>query len=139
MKKCNMCYKSLPKCNFSLHSRAKDGLQNNCKQCMSIYRKKWASDPDNRRRRKLRSLYNLTLDDYSDMLDKQENKCKICGTTSTRNKAYKFLPVDHCHKTGKVRGLLCDYCNVGLGRFEDDIDRLKKAIVYLEKANEVQG
>ena len=45
------------------------------------------------------------------------------------------LVVDHCHKTGKIRGLICDSCNVGLGRFKDNIDNLKNAIKYLEKNN----
>lgn len=132
-KKCSTCYKDLPLECFSKHSRARDGLQNSCKKCMSKYRKEWAKDPDNRRRRKLRTKYNLTLECYNEMLKAQEGKCKICGTTETRNKKFDFLVVDHCHKSNKVRGLLCDYCNVALGRFEDDIERVKKAVKYLEE------
>ncbi len=56
-----------------------------------------------------------------------EQKCSICGTTD------KKLKLDHCHKTGKMRGLLCHFCNVGIGLFKDDIAILKNAIIYLEK------
>jgi ribosomal protein S14 len=100
---------------------------------MSKYRKEWASNPDNRRKRKLRTKYGLTLKCYDKMLKEQDNKCKICGSEETRNVKYEFLCVDHCHETGKVRGLLCDFCNVGLGRFEDDIERLGSAIKYLKE------
>lgn len=131
-----MCYKILPFHKFSVHSRAKDGLQNNCRECMSTYRKEWESNSDNQRRRKLWSKYKLTLEDYDNMFWEQEGMCAICESPETRNAKYNFFPVDHCHATGKVRALLCDYCNVGLGRFEDDIERLKEAIKYLEKHNE---
>ena len=127
-----MCYQELPLSSFSKHSRSRDGLQNSCRECMASYRKKWESDPKNRRRRKLRQKYGLTLEDYDKMMEAQNGKCKICGSSETKNKRYEFLPVDHCHTTGKVRGLLCDFCNVGLGRFEDDIERLENAIKYLK-------
>lgn len=130
-KKCSICYNNLPLNKFSKHSRARDGLQNSCKECSSSYGKSWESDPNNRRRRKLRQKYDMTLEEYNQMLHDQNYSCAICGSKETRNSKYEFLPVDHCHKTGKVRGLLCDFCNVGLGRFEDDVERLQNAIKYL--------
>ena len=60
------------------------------------------------------------------MLIEQEKRCVIC-------KRNVILRVDHCHTTGKVRGLLCHNCNTGLGQFKDNIDNLKMAIKYLEK------
>lgn len=61
----------------------------------------------------------------------QKGECKICNTTST-----KPLSVDHCHSTGKIRGLLCNPCNMGIGQFKDSIVRLKNAISYLEGSDD---
>jgi len=140
MKHCGRCKKDLLFTDFNKHANTHDGYQTQCRSCIKEQRQKWAVDnPEKRRKRKLWANYRLTTEDYNNMLIDQEYRCKICGTEETRNKAYKFFPVDHCHTTGTVRGLLCDYCNVGLGRFEDSIDRLKEAINYLETANEIQG
>ena len=126
-----MCGKFLPLSSFNKHSRSKDGHQNFCRDCNKKKVNEWDSCPRNRRRRKLRKKYGITLEDYDQMLKNQDYKCKICGTTETRNKSTEYLVVDHCHKSKKVRGLLCDYCNVGLGRFEDNTERMQKAIEYL--------
>jgi uncharacterized CHY-type Zn-finger protein len=72
--------------------------------------------------------YNLTPDCYYEMLDNQNGLCAICGTKPDK----KRLEVDHCHKTGLVRGLLCHICNTGLGYFHDSTDKLEVAIKYLE-------
>ena len=73
--------------------------------------------------------YGLTLKDYERMLKSQDGKCAICGTTDTGKKDY--FRIDHCHKTGKVRGLLCHSCNVSLGLFKDSRELLQKAYNYL--------
>lgn len=64
------------------------------------------------------------------MLDDQGGVCAIC---SKEDAAGKRLAVDHCHETGKVRGLLCLKCNTVLGKMNDEVNLLKKAIAYLEK------
>jgi len=74
--------------------------------------------------------YGLTIDGYDKMLKDQDGKCKICGTIKPGGKMKNFA-VDHCHTTGKVRGLLCFSCNVSIGHFADDSDNLQKAIDYL--------
>lgn len=79
----------------------------------------------------LKATYNLTVEQYNEMLKEQNHKCCICGLDEVDNKVK--LAVDHCHKTGKVRGLLCKFCNVGLGNFKDNINSLSKAISYLSK------
>lgn len=61
------------------------------------------------------------------LLARQNNKCAICGLVDVDI----ALNVDHCHKRNKVRGFLCRKCNVGLGLFKDDVDLLKRAILYL--------
>ena len=76
--------------------------------------------------------YGITIEDFNKMLIEQDKKCLICGRTAIEaGKRRKHLSVDHCHKTGKVRGLLCIHCNTGLGAFDDNIDRLELAMVYL--------
>ncbi len=78
--------------------------------------------------------YNITIEQYDDMFRRQNGLCNICFKPETleyRGKL-KLLSVDHCHVNGKVRGLLCNNCNLALGKFKDDILTLKSAIKYLE-------
>lgn len=82
----------------------------------------------NHRKRQL-SQYGLTPEDYSTILESQGGGCAICGCPPP---ADRCLAVDHCHKTGKVRGILCGSCNRGLGLFKDDVVKMKKAVEYLE-------
>ena len=80
-------------------------------------------------------LHGITMDDYANMLDMQDNKCGICKKEETckdpRHDRVRRLSIDHCHKTGKVRGLLCHSCNTAIGKFKDDIELLHKAIRYI--------
>lgn len=78
----------------------------------------------------LRVKYGLTLEEYEAMLAKQGGKCAICCTSEWPGR-HNRPHVDHCHTTGRVRGILCTSCNSGLGRFRDRIDLLEAAIVYL--------
>jgi hypothetical protein len=73
--------------------------------------------------------FSLTTEQYESMLLEQNNKCKICGID--RSDVKKDFAVDHCHKTQKIRGLLCSNCNTGIGFLNDDISILRKAIKYL--------
>lgn len=79
--------------------------------------------------------HNLTEESYSQLLKEQNGVCKICQSQETatngRSTKIKDLAIDHDHKTGKVRGLLCSRCNRGLGLFRDDVSVLKSAIDYL--------
>lgn len=89
--------------------------------------------PDRVRHTVLANKYGISLVTYEEMLDKQDHKCAICSVNETmviRGKQYR-LAVDHDHKTGKVRGLLCSSCNRGIGYLRDDINIFKKAIDYL--------
>lgn len=84
--------------------------------------------------------FNLTLDQYKNMLSEQSNVCKICMKPEIgidpRNNKIKRLSIDHNHNTGKVRGLLCQKCNTMIGFFNEDINILKNAIKYLEEYND---
>lgn len=85
---------------------------------------------------KLKRCYGITLDDYNKMLLKQEGKCCICGRTQKEAAPGRKgnLVVDHCHETGKVRGLLCHHCNAALGQFQDDVKVMRRAIKYLKNS-----
>lgn len=82
------------------------------------------------RAQQLESKYQITEAIYAEMLLRQNGVCAICRC----HQRYKRLAVDHDHKTGQVRGLLCEQCNHGLGRFFDSPFRLRNAAAYLEKA-----
>lgn len=84
------------------------------------------------RRAHLKRMYGITLEDYNEKLIEQNNKCKICNQENTFDR-YGVLAVDHDHSTGKIRGLLCYKCNVGLGNFNDNKQLLEKAINYLKE------
>lgn len=84
-------------------------------------------------KRNLRAYYDISYEEYLEMIEAQQNRCAICGDPPDPNGKGSFsrLHVDHHHGTGKVRALLCGPCNKGLGDFRDDPDRLRKAIEYL--------
>src|SRR5262245_7691379 len=86
-----------------------------------------------RRRRRpednLKRRYGMSPLDYDALLTLQGGVCAIC-----KKKPKRRLVVDHCHSRHTVRGLLCHKCNIGLGMFDDDIDRLRAAIAYLERS-----
>ena len=84
--------------------------------------------------RALRDSFDLSLDEYRKMLEAQNGKCAICFQPEThkRNGKIKALAVDHNHKSGAIRGLLCSDCNTGIGKLKDDPKVLRMAAQYLE-------
>ena len=86
-----------------------------------------------RRHAKIRK-YGITPDEFNEMLNAQGRVCAICGTDTPSKKCSTFR-IDHCHQTGKVRGLLCMNCNSALGMFRDNIQSLQNAIAYLTKSS----
>lgn len=84
----------------------------------------------------LLNRFGISLNEYSQIYMEQGGKCAICGGThaGTRNGKDKTFAVDHDHKTGKVRGLLCEACNTGIGKLKDDPEVLRSAIRYLERS-----
>ena len=86
----------------------------------------------------LKLRFNITIDDYKLILEKQFGVCKICNMPETAKKnnsnEVRMLCVDHDHKTGKVRGLLCGNCNKALGYYEANKPRAQEFEKYLEEA-----
>jgi len=85
-------------------------------------------------RKALYARYGLAPGEYEKILSEQNGRCAICGNEP---KGERPLSVDHCHDSGKVRGLLCHGCNTGIGFLKDDVGLLKKAIKYLNKKGKV--
>ncbi len=106
----------------------------NNREKRNAYLKMWGKrNPKKKRGQKYRHRYGIDIEDYNDILKKQKDRCAICGTKELNRKNAKFFAVDHCHKTGVVRGLLCYSCNALLGKAKDNIDIFLSAIKYLSR------
>lgn len=114
-----------------------------CKPCEKIRKSEYRKRPEVRQReyiyemkRFYKKKYGITFEDYDAMIKKQKGLCAICRKPSTkidcRLKKIQRLHVDHCHKTKKVRGLLCNKCNQGIGFFDDNILIFESCIRYLQ-------
>lgn len=153
MKTCTLCNIEKNLEEFAKHKKGKGGLHPHCKACANKRTSEWRKqNPElyktiyqkrnNSQKTKelnriniLKRNFNITIELYNKMLKDQDNKCKICNLpeiTKNKNGVSKFLSVDHCHKTGKIRGLLCSKCNSFLGMANDNINILKSAIIYLK-------
>ena len=110
LKKCAKCGQILP---LSMFTNKKNSY---CKTCSRDYA--WQYN------------YGISAEQYYDLYQLQEGKCKICGCEVPEG---KYLHVDHNKETGAVRGLLCRDCNTGLGMFKDNIELMKKAMKYLKE------
>ena len=148
MKRCFRCTKSKPIADFGRHKGRPDGLQAECKVCG---KKRAAADRSERRKDPkyaeymrwyfMRVNYGITREQYEQLLAEQEGKCRICAIpdSSARRPGKTVagldpfgLCVDHDHKTGIIRGLLCNACNRGLGLFKDSTETLNRAHQYLK-------
>lgn len=106
--------------------------KNVCKICMRKLQKEWRlKNPESLTKYAVKRNFDISLEEYKTIFKQNNYQCAICK--ATRNKGYKNykLAIDHDHKTGKIRGVLCFPCNKALGFMEDDIERLKNAISYL--------
>jgi hypothetical protein len=110
-----------------------------CKDCKNAAARQWRKDnPENvarhlvrMRERTKERRYGITQEQFNQMLLDQNSKCKIC---SNEFKSSKDTHIDHCHNTNKVRGLLCNNCNMALGQFNDNTDNMDNAIIYLQNS-----
>lgn len=151
-KMCPKCKELLPTLSFNKSNR-RDGFQTYCRSCHNkMQREKYNSDPLQKikrqirasrrkekdplasRRKELKRLYNITLEEYAEIFKNQGEVCAICKNTCSTKKS---LSVDHDHETGRVRGLLCNKCNVGLGSFRDSKILLLRASEYLNSQQTV--
>ena len=142
MKICKKCNREKPLSDYSFRDKKAGKLRAKCRDCEAEsyqayksnngerLKNSWSKSSKSRyekdRKKILAWRYGLTLEEYDQILSDQDGKCKICKTEPVT-----VLSVDHCHSTGKVRGLLCSHCNTGLGMFKDDVQLLERAIAYL--------
>jgi len=101
------------------------------------YQREWRKrNPEKSKNSNLKKHFGITIEDYNKMGEAQKWKCDICGdleTSKDKDGGPRQMPVDHCHKTGKIRALLCTRCNRGLVLFKDDPALLRAAESYLQK------
>ena len=166
IKTCFKCNQSRPISDFHKKSRNKDGLMPICKdcnnlrqkeaqsrwrkehpeQCRRIKREAYKKDPSKKKRivaawrkanpdklaeSQLLYKYGITLTEYNNIKEKQNGRCAICDAVNEK------LVVDHSHETGKVRGLLCNSCNLMLGHSRDNSNTLNKGAKYLKPDQEL--
>ena len=135
---CSSCNETKPADAFTRRRTHRPGkLVSVCNTCKVTYnRRRRAADPQHvyniERRSKLKQQYGISMEEYDTMLAAQGGGCAICAATEPGGRT-KYFPVDHCHTTGTVRGLLCTKCNRGLGLFNDDPARLERAAKFLKE------
>ena len=137
---CKKC--KLPKNTSEFYTHDTGKLLRTCKECLSKYYKDKNVGPrdDNSKTPfqlkmkiyDLKTKYGLSLEDFKGLLKKQDGRCAICKVKGQES-VTRLLCVDHCHKTGEVRGLLCTKCNSGIGYLGDNLERLISAVSYLGK------
>jgi Recombination endonuclease VII len=134
VKHCTKCKQTLPLSEFNKDRGRKDGLTWYCKSCVATFQKGWRTrNPEQHkkleRKSYLKKRWGLSVEEYQKMSEAQDHKCAICQQVETENRS---MAVDHDHKTGKIRGLLCRPCNTSLAQFENT-DSLSRAVEYLNR------
>jgi hypothetical protein len=149
IKTCTRCSEEKPLREFSLSSKATEKRnavhRSVCKPCSSARAMQWYRDNPgrtiaNKRRFNLEKIYGITLADYDALMRKQAGVCAVCRKAPAgRHSRDVRLVVDHCHKTGVTRGLLCNNCNRAIGLLGDDPILLRRAIAYLIQGQKAAG
>lgn len=126
MRVCTKCSVEKPFAEFPKCRTYKDGIKPLCTPCNREYQNKWrASRPGIGKVYQRKHNYGITEPEYQQLLERQNNSCAVCEDEMTPPQ------VDHCHTSGKVRGLLCKPCNLALGLFKDRANSLLRAAEYL--------
>jgi hypothetical protein len=117
---------------FYVRNKKTGVRHSSCKECdKARVKARHQANPERTKNNDLKRNYGITLEEHQKMFDEQKGGCAICG--SEGDGKWKKLCVDHDHKTGKVRQLLCRNCNMVLGQVGDNISTLETMITYLSK------
>lgn len=122
-RECVICKEIKPISKFDINRRQ-------CKLCRGRKHKKYFHEAA------IQKKYNLTIEDYYELLKQQQGNCAICNTNLL--KQTRKPHIDHDHKTNTVRGLLCANCNMGIGHLRDDYRICLNAVMYLKRHNDKQ-
>ena len=135
--------KELTEYTITRSGKRKGHPAGSCKACRTaLHKTRKRKDPSIYERIewpcKLKRLYGITVEQYENMLAQQDGKCAICGSKDSYSRTYKTtkvskFAVDHCHASGKVRGLLCTRCNRALGLIGDNYEAALRMVEYLKK------
>ena len=136
MKECKTCKIKKEESNFYFSTNKHNGKKyasSSCKMCDNQRSRAYHLDNKDKRHRQHKdwrtlAKYGISPEKRDNILKSQNYACAICGKSDEIS-----LAIDHDHATGIVRGMLCNNCNNGLGRFMDNVELLKNAILYLEK------
>lgn len=152
-KTCSSCKVIKPSTEFHAAKERFDGLRSTCKACCfrrheawrlsnkdkaAADQKKWRdNNPERSADHQLKLNYGVPLGTYARMFAEQKGLCAICKTDKPGGRPRADgtparFHVDHCHDTGRIRGLLCHHCNVGIGNFKHNPDLIRKAIAYVK-------
>lgn len=132
---CHACYNRKlyhenPQYRANQDRRAADWHRNNPEKSRAMNKASYDRTPaEKKRNRNLRKKYGITIEQYEEMLTKQNGVCAICKKPPAED---KLLHVDHCHKTSVVRGLLCNQCNWYLGKIDHDPGLIDRLLDYLK-------
>ena len=123
-------YKNADRRKKAAREYQKEYRKKNPEKCRAGAQKWKADNRDHTRNYLLKKTYGITLEQKEKMFEEQGNRCAICKNASTEGKNWH---VDHCHKTKKVRGILCNHCNLMIGHAKDNAKTLLAAAEYLKK------
>lgn len=144
-KKCTKCLRFLDIKKFSVGRAYRGGYRSRCKSCRAKYQKehrgtgelspKQIRNKSSDYNRLIQRKYGINIKQKNKILKNQNNRCAVCKSLFINNEKCRSDHIDHCHKTGMVRGILCRSCNLGLGLFRDNTEFLETAIKYLKINN----
>ena len=119
-KTCRACREIRDRAAFARNASSPDGLRSECRTCRSNADRSYL----------LRRRFGFSVEDYDTMLAAQGGKCALCSAQVPGGRWTRFH-VDHCHDTGRVRGLLCNSCNSALGALGDTEESIAKVLAYV--------
>lgn len=131
MKLCSRCKLWKTRDQYTQDRNTLDGVCTYCKECRKIIRKEdYERNKKRNAARSRRKRYGITASQFALIKGRQGEACAICLNPFLDK---KDTHLDHCHKTGQIRGILCAKCNTSIGRFNDDPEILSRAATYLKR------